>query len=229
MVVLARAVGLPTRLVVGYFTGTPERSEDAIRYTVTEADAHAWPEVYFPEIGWVEFEPTAGRPGIERLIGALPVVEAEPSSLTIPGEAAALRLRNSALRFMAAIGAVLLIASVSWLAYDTWLLRRLPDREAAAELYLRLFHSLDRLGVLESAGQTPYELLTSLDERLSVTDRVSAPLRPTVDEARYIVQAVVESAFGPHRPQRIERRQLLRAWRRLGPRLWLARGLSALS
>jgi hypothetical protein len=83
--------------------------------------------------------------------------------------------------------------------------------------------------VLESAGQTPYELLTSLDERLSVTDRVSAPLRPTVDEARYIVQAVVESAFGPHRPQRIERRQLLRAWRRLGPRLWLARGLSALS
>ena len=48
-------------------------------YTVHRRDAHAWPEVYFSEIGWVEFEPTANqaplaRPsGVEFAGGAAPV------------------------------------------------------------------------------------------------------------------------------------------------------------
>ncbi len=46
MVVLARAAGLPARLVVGYATGTYDPSQ--ARYVVTEADAHSWVEVYFP-------------------------------------------------------------------------------------------------------------------------------------------------------------------------------------
>jgi hypothetical protein len=29
-------------------------------------DAHAWPEVYFPSVGWVEFEPTAGQAPLDR-------------------------------------------------------------------------------------------------------------------------------------------------------------------
>jgi transglutaminase-like putative cysteine protease len=54
--VLARAAGLPTRLAVGFATGTP-LSADA--YQVYDADAHTWPEVYFgPKYGWLPFEPT---------------------------------------------------------------------------------------------------------------------------------------------------------------------------
>jgi transglutaminase-like putative cysteine protease len=54
--VLARAIGLPTRMAVGFATGSPE---DGNFYQVTNADAHAWPEVYFgPRYGWLPFEPT---------------------------------------------------------------------------------------------------------------------------------------------------------------------------
>ncbi len=58
--VLARAVGLPTRLVVGFTAG--QRVGDGT-YVVTGADAHAWPEVYLDaRLGWVSFEPTPEQP-----------------------------------------------------------------------------------------------------------------------------------------------------------------------
>ena len=54
--VLARAIGLPTRLAVGFATGTDEGNGT---YQVLNADAHTWPEVYFgPRYGWLPFEPT---------------------------------------------------------------------------------------------------------------------------------------------------------------------------
>lgn len=36
-------------------------------YIVTEAETHSWPEVYFPDYGWILFEPTAGRPALARI------------------------------------------------------------------------------------------------------------------------------------------------------------------
>ncbi len=54
--VLARAAGLPTRLAVGFATGTSLGHDS---YQVLNADAHTWPEVYFgPQFGWLPFEPT---------------------------------------------------------------------------------------------------------------------------------------------------------------------------
>ncbi|RMH74920.1 MAG: DUF4129 domain-containing protein [Actinomyces sp.] len=56
---LARAVGLPTRVAVGFTWGDwdPDRGE----YVVRGEHAHAWPEVWFDGVGWVRFEPTPGR------------------------------------------------------------------------------------------------------------------------------------------------------------------------
>jgi len=65
-VVLLRSLGIPSRFVVGYATG--ELLEDG-QYLVRQKEAHAWPEVFFPDLGWVEFEPTASFPDIERLVG----------------------------------------------------------------------------------------------------------------------------------------------------------------
>jgi len=64
MVVLLRAAGIPARLAAGYAPG--ERRADSNTFLVRQKDAHAWPEVFFPEYGWIAFEPTAGRPPIER-------------------------------------------------------------------------------------------------------------------------------------------------------------------
>ncbi len=62
--VLARLNGLPTRFATGHIGGYWDL--EAGEWTITEAEAHSWPEVYLPEIGWVPFEPTAGRPSLQR-------------------------------------------------------------------------------------------------------------------------------------------------------------------
>jgi transglutaminase-like putative cysteine protease len=56
--VMARIVGIPARLAVGFATGTSDGNDT---YHVTDADAHTWPEVDFPHYGWVPFEPTKGN------------------------------------------------------------------------------------------------------------------------------------------------------------------------
>ncbi len=60
MIMLARAEGIPARMAIGFLPGSLQDGA----YTVTAADAHAWPELYFPGAGWVRFEPTpAARTG----------------------------------------------------------------------------------------------------------------------------------------------------------------------
>jgi transglutaminase-like putative cysteine protease len=54
---LARLVGIPSRIAVGYTAGSPEHGGT---WKVTTADAHAWPELYFTGLGWIRFEPTPG-------------------------------------------------------------------------------------------------------------------------------------------------------------------------
>lgn len=59
MVVLCRIMGIPARWAKGFNSGTPVMEEDGGRhYEITNANAHSWPEVYFPEYGWLPFEPT---------------------------------------------------------------------------------------------------------------------------------------------------------------------------
>lgn len=54
-VLLLRSLEIPARLAVGFTQGELERGN----YHVKRVNSHAWPEVYFPTIGWVEFEPTS--------------------------------------------------------------------------------------------------------------------------------------------------------------------------
>ncbi|HLE02089.1 MAG TPA: transglutaminase-like domain-containing protein, partial [Dehalococcoidia bacterium] len=64
MVVMLRAVGIPARLATGYTAG----DYDSLRkvYMVKESHGHAWPEVFFPRYGWVEFEPSPNQSPIVR-------------------------------------------------------------------------------------------------------------------------------------------------------------------
>jgi transglutaminase-like putative cysteine protease len=54
---MARSIGLPTRIAVGYSYGSAENGV----WHVRNEDAHAWPEVYFTGLGWLPLEPTPGR------------------------------------------------------------------------------------------------------------------------------------------------------------------------
>lgn len=85
--VLARAVGLPTRLAVGFATGEPIPGGG---YQVYDRDAHTWPEVYFgPRYGWLPFEPTPGfsAPGTSGYTGTQ--TSTGPAPVTVPTTVAA--------------------------------------------------------------------------------------------------------------------------------------------
>ena len=62
-VMLLRSAGVPARLAVGYAQGALQSNGT---FVIQERDSHAWPEVYFPGIGWVNFEPTTSQPAIVR-------------------------------------------------------------------------------------------------------------------------------------------------------------------
>jgi hypothetical protein len=59
-VLMLRSLGIPARLSAGYAQGTWDPEE--LVYTIIGKDSHAWPEVYFPNVGWVAFEPTVSQP-----------------------------------------------------------------------------------------------------------------------------------------------------------------------
>jgi transglutaminase-like putative cysteine protease len=61
-VLMLRSLGIPARMAVGFAQGDREGN----KYVVRRLNAHAWPEVYFPGVGWVEFEPTAGQLPLDR-------------------------------------------------------------------------------------------------------------------------------------------------------------------
>jgi transglutaminase-like putative cysteine protease len=81
MVVLSREAEIPSRFVAGYLRG--EKSRFGNRYVVRQSDAHSWVEIYFPEIGWVPFDPTppAGR-GVSEARGPLAIISYLYSSVT---------------------------------------------------------------------------------------------------------------------------------------------------
>ncbi|WP_418277222.1 transglutaminaseTgpA domain-containing protein [Isoptericola jiangsuensis] len=60
MTVMARTLGIPARLGVGFLPGDrvdPATGDQPV-WQVTGQDSHAWPELYFEGVGWVRFEPT---------------------------------------------------------------------------------------------------------------------------------------------------------------------------
>ncbi|GEL76679.1 transglutaminase TgpA family protein [Tenuibacillus multivorans] len=65
MVVMLRAIDIPARWVKGFTGGERVVGEDMFEgsqpeYEIQNNNAHSWVEVYFPNVGWVPFEPTVG-------------------------------------------------------------------------------------------------------------------------------------------------------------------------
>ncbi|MBU1023253.1 transglutaminase-like domain-containing protein, partial [bacterium] len=56
MAVMLRALDIPCRIATGYSPGNYAFNKNS--YIIREKHAHAWVEVFFPEIGWIEFDPT---------------------------------------------------------------------------------------------------------------------------------------------------------------------------
>ncbi|MCU1635642.1 MAG: hypothetical protein JWQ68_881 [Cryobacterium sp.] len=94
MAVMARSLGIPARVAVGYLPGT--KTSDGVagagagQFNINSNDLHSWPELYFGGVGWVSFEPTPGR-------GRVPAY-ARPADSAGPGSASGATLPTSAPR-----------------------------------------------------------------------------------------------------------------------------------
>lgn len=72
MAAMARTLGIPARVAVGFTPGTPQADGTV---SVGSKDAHSWPELYFEGTGWTRFEPTPSR-------GSQPEYSVAPSPAT---------------------------------------------------------------------------------------------------------------------------------------------------
>ena len=232
MVVLARAAGLPARLVMGYASGQYDPLN--ARYIVTEADAHSWPEIYFPGYGWIEFEPTASQPSIERPSGA----EASQTPEPLPGEDSStgggFRPRISWdwlawIKWIPPLLGAVLISGLLALAIDLLRLRILPPQATLATLFRRLYQQGRPLAVPSRRGDTPYEYTASFANRLATLSkgyRWRRLLAPPMIELRRLADLYVQALYSPTPINERDRAEAVRAWSRLGWRLWLARFLT---
>jgi transglutaminase-like putative cysteine protease len=78
MAIMARIVGIPARVAVGFTTGRATANGE---FVVTSWNAHAWPELWFPGHGWVRFEPTPrAEPGSGVRLPAWAPMTVDPSA-----------------------------------------------------------------------------------------------------------------------------------------------------
>jgi hypothetical protein len=225
MVVLARMAGIPARLAVGYASGTYNLNSNL--FQVTQADAHSWPEVYFPNIGWVPFEPTAARPAFNRPV--IPTPEATPNpSFPIPIKYPA---RSNPARTVGIAGLILItLAGSGWAGFDELRLRRMQPQSAAVEIYRRLKRYGKTLHIAIEPGQTPYEFAESMGITISGfhTHTETSNTGSSVTQGiQSVARLVVRLVFRPSEPQHANKIRLLSEWRALRWRLrwaWVLQG-----
>lgn len=73
LALMLRAEGVPARFATGYESG--DRNVFSGYFEVKAEDAHSWVEVYFPSVGWVQFDPTHEVPPAEEPEGSIPGLE----------------------------------------------------------------------------------------------------------------------------------------------------------
>jgi transglutaminase-like putative cysteine protease len=175
LVVMARSVGIPARLVTGFVPGTQDRLTG--RFVVRERDAHAWAEIYFPGIGWQGFDPTASVP----LAGD---AKSSGSWLT------AARHNAVPLSILAVLVVIIIAALPEVIAAN----RRRRARQASwsAQALHRLERAGRKAGRARARSETPREYAKALAERLGDARLVDVGV--TLDTALYSAHGAPDEA-----------------------------------
>jgi transglutaminase-like putative cysteine protease len=225
MVVMARSLGVPARIAVGY--GRGEYNPDAKVFRVRDNNAHAWVEVFFPRYGWIEFEPTAAEPAIVR--PRPPSSDADDANNDaadsgderddldrwrdliddevydgplppLPGE-------SNWLKVLWVVVGVLCVTAIFGGSY-WWLEERgLRNLDWVKKAYERMVRFGRLLKVPQREPQTPYEYAATLG------DEVPAG-RGAIHR---IAELFVEDQFSPHA---VDKEEPASVWHSLRPQLW---------
>jgi hypothetical protein len=218
MVVMARAAGLPSRLVMGYSEGIYAQQEGY--FVVRASNAHAWAEIYFPNIGWVEFEPTPSqplhfRPG-QTLDGD------QNFSLPAPGQEARLSIHlertwlgRAILRLLAILFVILFIR---FLPLETWWLSLLPADRALATIFHRLYRRGRLFDIRPDPSRTPNEfagVLSNTMEGLAMSAKQMMSVVVLRADLDYLTSAYDRLLFSGHSFQDQEKKRAIQVWARI--------------
>lgn len=186
--VLLRLSGVPARVATGYVA--TEVDPVTRTYTVRERDGHAWTEIWFPEVGWVPFDPTAGVPLSGPIAGS-----------GVAGAVArygAPVLLAVALVVAAAVPVAGAVAQIGR-AWASWRRRRQAIERAPGDAWSAVTEqSLERVGVAWGRSRSPAETATVYAR--DVGGRVGDPRLGTVGEV------IDRARFSDHPPDDEERR-----------------------
>ena len=227
MVVMLRAVGVPARLAVGFALDQRNFDPNQGAYRVADQNAYAWPEVYFPGYGWLEFNPTADRSGDlrpgEALGGSLfpsleflelldlPVgddiptsQEAADSEVSASSEGAGGGLPIALWAFLG-VALLLLVSAVSFRLGWQRAYAGLPYPQQVWEKTLRL---AAWAGVRHRPSETPREYARRLGQRFYDVKGID-----------HMAEAYNRSRFGHREAAAAEQEALQETWLRLRYRL----------
>jgi len=214
MAVMARTLGIPARIGMGYLPGSyvGPGADGRADYSVTSDDLHAWPELYFSGIGWVAFEPTVGRgtepsytvPGYvapatgqsaQPTAPATTAAAAPQSDTTQPDNAAA-EATTSLTPVLSAVGVIVFVLlvlaapAIVRRARRRARFRRLSDDWGSAALaWTELVDTARDLGMAVPRTQTPRALAQRLGEGWQQQDTLSA--------LEALLTAAERERFGP--------------------------------
>jgi hypothetical protein len=212
MTVLLRSAGVPARVAYGFLPG--ERGPDGLE-VVGAGTAHYWVEVYFPGVGWIEFDPTGGGVGVPTAIPSGSVGPSTPRPTAAPAQSAAVPSFGPAVPPVIsppagegigpfiAIAAILAIgiAALAFAAY-----RRNPGKPMDPnQAWGSVSRLASRFGLGPRPSQTVYEYAGSLGDAVPAARM----------ELTTIARAKVEVAYGKRDLESEGMRRIAEAYRRL--------------
>lgn len=231
MVVLARSAGVPARIATGYANGVYNLNSK--RFMVSEADAHTWVEVYFPDIGWVHFEPTAARPSWVNNQALAPGETQNPKPSKEELEINTGEPNRLWVIYLGGL-AVTSIAGILWTAYDEIYLRRLTETAGAVEVFRRMKRYAKYLGVFIERGDTPLESARSLVcllQGASPEGNIPGYLQGSLELVAGITDKIMQISYSPHSLKGNEKDLILQQWKILRWQLrlfWLKRRINSI-
>ncbi len=217
MVVLLRAAGVPTRMATGYAGGSFDYQRNV--YVITGEQGHAWPEVYFSGIGWVEFEPTPSQP--------LPGRAFDPTELPSDAE-----LREVAQPARPGLGVILAsvlglaaVAMLGVMLYGRYRDSRIKPEERVNAAWRGVVDQAARLRHGPEPGQTPQEYAETLGRELAQRSARIGPWSLTGGPAATILanlsKTYNQAVYAANAPSAAEQTAAFKAARRIHRALWL--------
>lgn len=225
MVVLARASGLPARFVSGYSPGSYDAPN--AQYVVRELNAHSWAEIYFPEIGWIEFEPTASQPEIDRSTleeEEAAIAEQSPDP-TVTDLLNRFRLVK-AIYWVSPIASLFLFLFLYYVIIERWQYMRLAPALAIEKIYRKLYRQGRSLAGERTRAETAYEFMQRLISKMDVI-RQGSVLKKSMRSAQNNIELLTDlyqaTLFSQSHIQKSDTKKALMAWKHLRLRLLIAR------